>query len=40
MWSTTEGQLLKPPKRRPRVPFDLNLNDLRFLKRLRIKPED
>jgi hypothetical protein len=36
MWSTTEGQLLKPLKRRPRVPFDLNLNDLRLLKRLRI----
>lgn len=40
MWGTAEGNTLKPPKRRPRVPFDLNLNDLKLLRRLRIKPGD
>lgn len=37
-WSTTPNQTIKPQKyasKRPRVLFDLNLNDQRFLRRLR-----
>ena len=40
MWSTAEGNTLKPQKKRPRVPFDVTHQDYRlFLKRIKIKPD-
>jgi hypothetical protein len=36
MWSSMEGNLLKPPQRRPRVPWTLSYNDRQMLKRLSI----
>jgi hypothetical protein len=40
MWSTTPGNSHKERRKNPRVPFDLTLNDKRFLRSLRIQTEE
>jgi hypothetical protein len=39
-WSTTPGNVVKERRKGPRVPWDLSRNDRRFLRSLRIDPED
>lgn len=38
-WSTVPGNIIKARAKRPRVPFDLTVNDRRFLKSIKIDTE-
>jgi hypothetical protein len=39
-WSVLPGRTIKERRKNPRVPFELTLNDKRFLRSLRIQTEE